>query len=81
MRAGGMPRRQRHRADHGEIFDPACGSGGMFVRSSHFIEHEGGDTAQKVAFLHRDSCHFDPARPDEYDQSKGRQGLPKKKKT
>src|SRR6266404_5711449 len=36
--------------DHGTIFDPACGSGGMFVQSSHFIEHEGGDTAKKVVF-------------------------------
>jgi len=36
--------------DHGTIFDPACGSGGMFVQSSHFIEHEGGDTARKVVF-------------------------------
>jgi len=36
--------------DHGTVFDPACGSGGMFVQSSHFIEHEGGDTAKKVGF-------------------------------
>jgi type I restriction enzyme M protein len=36
--------------DHGQVFDPACGSGGMFVQSSHFIEHEGGDTAKKVVF-------------------------------
>jgi type I restriction enzyme M protein len=36
--------------DHGLVFDPACGSGGMFVQSSHFIEHEGGDTAKKVVF-------------------------------
>jgi type I restriction enzyme M protein len=36
--------------DHGTVFDPACGSGGMFVQSSHFIEHAGGDTAQKVVF-------------------------------
>lgn len=35
---------------HGTVFDPACGSGGMFVQSSHFIEHEGGDTAKKVVF-------------------------------
>ncbi len=27
--------------DHGIVFDPACGSGGMFVQSSHFIEHDG----------------------------------------
>jgi type I restriction enzyme M protein len=36
--------------DHGIVFDPACGSGGMFVQSSHFIEHQGGDTAKKVVF-------------------------------
>src|SRR5882724_9264738 len=36
--------------DHGTVFDPACGSGGMFVQSSHFIEEEGGDTAKKVVF-------------------------------
>ena len=31
--------------DHGIVFDPACGSGGMFVQSSHFIERLGQDTA------------------------------------
>ena len=31
--------------DHGTVFDPACGSGGMFVQSSHFIEHAGADAA------------------------------------
>jgi len=36
--------------DHGTVLDPASGSGGMFVQSSHFIEHEGGDTAKKVVF-------------------------------
>ncbi len=36
--------------DHGVVLDPAAGSGGMFVQSSHFIEHEGGDTAKKVVF-------------------------------
>ena len=36
--------------DHGTVFDPACGSGGMFVQSSHFIEDEGGDTAKRVVF-------------------------------
>tara|TARA_R110001592_G_scaffold363287_1_gene683218 strand:- start:13282 stop:15288 length:2007 start_codon:yes stop_codon:yes gene_type:complete len=25
--------------DHGKVIDPACGSGGMFVQSAHFIEH------------------------------------------
>jgi type I restriction enzyme M protein len=36
--------------DHGTVFDPACGSGGMFVQSSHFIEREGEDTAKKAVF-------------------------------
>jgi type I restriction enzyme M protein len=36
--------------DHGTVFDPACGSGGMFVQSSHFIEQEGADTAKRVIF-------------------------------
>src|SRR5512139_1440868 len=36
--------------NHGTVLDPATGSGGMFVQSSHFIEHEGGDTAKKVVF-------------------------------
>ncbi len=36
---------------HGRIFDPACGSGGMFVQSAHFVkQHQGnvngdGDTS------------------------------------
>src|SRR5437763_1128141 len=34
--------------DHGTVFDPACGSGGMFVQTSHFIEEVGGDTVKKV---------------------------------
>lgn len=36
--------------DHGIVFDPACGSGGMFVQTSHFIEHEGHDTMKRVTF-------------------------------
>jgi type I restriction enzyme M protein len=36
--------------DHGKVFDPACGSGGIFAQTSHFIEHEGGDTTRKVVF-------------------------------
>jgi len=36
--------------DHGTVFDPACGSGGMFVQSSHFIEQSGEDTMRKVVF-------------------------------
>lgn len=36
--------------DHGIVLDPACGSGGMFVQSSHFIERKGMDTGHKVTF-------------------------------
>ena len=36
--------------DHGVVLDPACGSGGMFVQSSHFIEDEGEDTMERVTF-------------------------------
>ena len=30
--------------------DPACGSGGMFVQSSHFIEDEGQNTMKRITF-------------------------------
>ena len=36
--------------DHGVVLDPACGSGGMFVQSSHFIERKGEDTMKRVTF-------------------------------
>ncbi len=36
--------------DHGTVFDPACGSAGMFVQSSHFIERLGEDTSHRVTF-------------------------------
>jgi type I restriction enzyme M protein len=34
--------------DHGIVFDPAIGSAGMAVQSSHFIEDRGGDTSCQV---------------------------------
>jgi type I restriction enzyme M protein len=37
--------------DHGTVFDPACGSAGMFVQSSHFIERLGADTSHRVTFF------------------------------
>jgi type I restriction enzyme M protein len=37
--------------DHGVVFDPACGSGGMFVQTSHFIENLGLDTTHRVTFF------------------------------
>lgn len=36
--------------DHGIVFDPACGSAGMFVQTGHFIEEEGENPANKVSF-------------------------------
>jgi len=37
--------------DHGTVFDPACGSGGMFVQSSHFIEQRGQSAAHRATFF------------------------------
>jgi type I restriction enzyme M protein len=37
--------------DHGIVFDPASGSGGMFVQSSHFIEQRGQSAAHRVTFF------------------------------
>ena len=37
--------------DHGTVFDPACGSGGMFVQSSHFIERGGQSATHRVTFF------------------------------
>lgn len=36
--------------NHGIVLDSACGSGGMFVQSSHFIERAGQDTMKRVTF-------------------------------
>jgi len=36
--------------DHGIVFDPACGSAGMFVQTGYFIESKGLKTAEKVTF-------------------------------
>ena len=36
--------------DHGIVFDPACGSAGMFVQTGYFIESEGRKPAEKVTF-------------------------------
>ncbi|MBP9888613.1 MAG: N-6 DNA methylase [Leptospiraceae bacterium] len=35
--------------DHGTVFDPACGSAGMFVQTGYFLETEGMST-EKVLF-------------------------------
>ena len=36
--------------DHGNVIDPACGSGGMFVQSAHFIERMHENPQEKVTF-------------------------------
>ena len=37
--------------DHGIVLDIASGSGGMFVQTSHFLEHEGKDSHHAVTFF------------------------------
>ena len=34
---------------HGKIYDPACGSGGMFVQSAHFVERHRRDPGQELS--------------------------------
>ena len=34
----------------GVVFDPACGSAGMFVQTGHFLEQVGSDPAKRVTF-------------------------------
>ncbi len=36
--------------DHGKVLDPACGSGGMFVQSAHFIEKMHQNPTERVTF-------------------------------
>jgi hypothetical protein len=36
--------------DHGKVLDPACGSGGMFVQSAHFIEKMKQDPTKVATF-------------------------------
>ena len=36
--------------DHGKVLDPACGSGGMFVQSAHFIEKMKLDPTKVATF-------------------------------
>ncbi|MCP4376835.1 MAG: N-6 DNA methylase, partial [bacterium] len=36
--------------DHGKVMDPACGSGGMFVQSAHFIEGLHKNPTEQVTF-------------------------------
>ncbi|EKK9986382.1 N-6 DNA methylase [Vibrio vulnificus] len=38
--------------DHGKIFDPACGSGGMFVQSAHFMERNAQNPQELTFYGH-----------------------------
>jgi len=44
--------------DHGIVFDPACGSAGMFVQTGYFIESEGLKTAEKVSFCGQEKAEL-----------------------
>lgn len=41
--------------NHGIVFDPAAGSGGMFVQTGHFLQEHGESAAQKVTFYGHES--------------------------
>ncbi|MBH0002884.1 class I SAM-dependent DNA methyltransferase [Pseudoalteromonas sp. SWYJZ12] len=43
--------------DHGIIHDPACGSGGMFVQTSHFIEEQELDKGQSASVNSKITCY------------------------
>lgn len=36
---------------HGRILDPACGSGGMFVQSAHFVERHNGAATDEITIF------------------------------
>ena len=44
--------------DHGTVFDPACGSAGMFVQTGYFIENEGLKPAEKVTFFGQEKAEL-----------------------
>ena len=44
--------------DHGVVFDPACGSAGMFVQTGYFIESEGLKPAEKVTFYGQEKAEL-----------------------
>jgi len=44
--------------DHGIVFDPACGSAGMFVQTGYFIENEGLRPAEKVTFYGQEKAEL-----------------------
>ena len=55
----------------GRVFDPCCGSGGMFVQSEHFVEAHGGKRVD-VSISVRNPTHHLAARQDESGHSRHR---------
>lgn len=43
--------------DHGIIHDPACGSGGMFVQTGHFIEQDQKSQGEKSSVNEKITCY------------------------
>jgi type I restriction enzyme M protein len=44
--------------DNGIVFDPACGSAGMFVQTGYFIENEGLRPAERVTFYGQEKAEL-----------------------
>lgn len=44
--------------NHGIVFDPACGSAGMFVQTGYFLENEGLQPAEKVTFFGQEKAEL-----------------------
>ena len=42
----------------GVVFDPACGSGGMFVQTGHFIKQKGIDTNSAITFYGQEKTEY-----------------------
>lgn len=40
---------------HGRVYDPCCGSGGMFVQSAAFVHHHGGNVIQDITVFGQES--------------------------
>lgn len=40
---------------HGRVYDPCCGSGGMFVQSAAFVKHHGGNVIQDITVFGQES--------------------------
>jgi type I restriction enzyme M protein len=50
---------------HGRVYDPACGSGGMFVQSAEFVKAHGGKRTDISIYGQEFTRHHLAAGPDE----------------